>query len=113
MCGGLPTELDHLRGQQHSYSVYRFPTGTEIVLCNICFLDVNSIGGEHWGLPVQRRITTNDLSLVRNVVDPQITRGSYCLNCEACVSYLEALREIIDANNDQPQGPPKADQPSG
>jgi hypothetical protein len=98
MCGGLPTELDHLREQQHSYSVYRFPTGAEMVLCDTCFLDMGSISGEHWGLPVQRRITTNDLSLVRNVADPQITRDSYCLTCDARVSYLEALRQIIDAN---------------
>ena len=76
-----------------------------MILCNICFLDMESIGGEHWGLPVKERglpvkerITTNDLSLIRNLADPTITRGYYCPNCDARLSYLDALREIIDAN---------------
>jgi hypothetical protein len=113
MCGGLPSELEDLRKGRHTYSVYRFPTGTEMVLCEICFLDLGSIRGEYWGLPVQHRITTNDLSLVRTIADPQITPDRYCPNCDARVSYLGALREIIDANTGQPQAPPSAGQPTG
>lgn len=52
MCGALPTEFDHLREEQHTYAVYRIPTGTEMVLCEICFLDTDSIASAHWGLPV-------------------------------------------------------------
>jgi hypothetical protein len=59
---------------------------------------MDSIGGAHWGLSVEDRITTNDLSLVRYVANPTIARGYYCPNCDACLSYLAALREIIDAN---------------
>jgi len=103
MCGASPTELEHLREKRHTYSVYRFPIGTEMVLCDSCFLDMDSIGGEHWGLPVRGQITTNDLSLVRDVADPQMVHDKYCPNCAARLSYLESLQEIVAANNGWPQ----------
>jgi hypothetical protein len=97
MCGGLPNELEHLNQNRHSYAVYRFPTGTEMELCEICFLDMGSIGGEHWGLDRGNRITTNDLALVRQEFSPRAIRDKYCPNCDARLAYLKALREILDA----------------
>lgn len=106
MCGGLPDELAHLKQNRHSYAVYRFPTGTELELCEICFLELDSIGGEHWGLDRRNRITTNDLALVRQDFSPRVTRDKYCPNCDARLAYLTALREILDSNNEDSKATP-------
>ncbi|MCA9175737.1 MAG: hypothetical protein KDB14_14730 [Planctomycetales bacterium] len=99
MCGSLAVELDHLRENRHSYAVYRFPNGTEMELCEVCFLDVGSIHGEHWGLAPPLRITTDDLVLVRQDFRPAATRDKYCPNCCARLAYLKSLREILDTNS--------------
>lgn len=99
VCGGLAEELDHLNQNRHTYAVYRFPNGTEMELCDTCYLDMASIGGEHWGLGREDQISTNHLALVRRDFSPRITRDKYCPNCDARLAYLKALREIRDYNN--------------
>ncbi len=101
MCGGIPDELDHLIQNYHSYAVYRFPSGTEMELCEACYLDMGSIAGEHWGLPRNQRLTTNDLALVRVDYSPTATWDQYCSNCKARLAYLRALREILDAKENR------------
>jgi hypothetical protein len=99
MCGGLPIELDHLNQNRHTYAIYRFPNGTEMELCEMCFLDMESIGGEHWGLAHEDRIATTDLAWLRQDNSPRVNRDKYCSNCDARFAYLKALREILDCNN--------------
>lgn len=100
MCGVLPHELEHLDQKRHTYGVYRFPNGTEMELCEICFLDMESIDGEHWGLGRRHRIRTRDLALVRQDFSPRVTRDKYCPNCDARLAYLKALREMLNCNNE-------------
>jgi len=100
MCGGLPVELEHLNQNRHTYAVYRFPNGTEMELCQFCFLDIESVSGEHWGLGHGDRITTNELALVGQDFSPRVNRDKYCPNCDAGLRYLKALREILNYNNE-------------
>lgn len=99
MCGGLLEEHDHFAQNRHSFSEYRFPNGTEMVLCEICFLDIGSVVGEHWGRNQGSRLTTNDLVLVRQVIWSHMTRDRYCPVCDTRLAYLKALREIRDGNS--------------
>ncbi|QDU46030.1 hypothetical protein Mal52_45270 [Symmachiella dynata] len=103
MCGDSESGIEHLTDGRHEYAVYRFPNGTEMVLCEICYLDIGAFCGETWGFPSDQRLSCNDLFLVRQIYDPVVVKDGYCSKCQARLAYLRALREIIEANSSREQ----------
>ena len=94
-CGwDVPAELEHLRQNLHTYTVYETHNGPKLTLCDFCAVDFGSCKPEFLGLKGDKRMTFGELNFVRQIEHPGIVRDKFCPECSLRLKFLKFVVEM-------------------
>lgn len=96
-CGHLPRELEELKKEEHTYSVFRVFETHEVVLCDFCDADFGSYLPSYFGLPDTGHVIGDHLEFVRDLPKPWLpTKDKFCPECAHRLKFLNLRQTILD-----------------
>jgi hypothetical protein len=94
-CGwNVPTEIEHLRDNRHTYTTYEIFQGLRLTLCNFCAVDFGSYQAEYFGFKNGERLNVAHFNFIAQVQQPGIVKDKFCPTCSRRHKFLKFVADV-------------------